>query len=106
MSRDIFIIDLFGLEMFLPAVIKPYWRIEGVNSKLYAIPTQQLEVNGLLNTRGVEWSASCCGCFTARGTHLAGSWVRLRSNLEVLVRRDVLAPAENRNSAIQPVSSP
>ena len=55
MSRDIFIIDLFGLEMFLPAVIKPYWRIEGVNSKLYAIPTQQLEVNGLLNTRGVEW---------------------------------------------------
>lgn len=82
MSRDIFIIDLFGLEMFLPAVIKPYWRIEGVNSKLYAIPMQQLEVNGLLNTRGVEWSASCCGCFTALGTHLAGSWVRLRRSLQ------------------------
>lgn len=72
---------------------QPFWYVEGVKFKVHARHLLQLEANGLLNTKAVEWSVSRCRCFTLLGTHLTEVWVIPSGSSEVLMRQDILALA-------------
>lgn len=67
--------------------------MEGVKFKVHATHLLQLEANGLLNTKAVEWSVSRCRCFTPLGTHMTGVWVIPSGSSEVLMRQGILVLA-------------
>jgi hypothetical protein len=54
-----------------------------------------------------QWSESSFGRFLLAGkagNHWTGGWVGPSAGRDVMVKREIIAPAGNRNPAVQPVA--